>query len=277
MIIHGNAVDECTVGFLEALQADALICDPPYSAHVHNNAVSTRTDGAGPRQRDFGFDYLSDALRDCIAQCAGHVSGWSVLFSDLESTHLWRNAVTPHGARYIRELPWIRWSQPQISGDRPPTGAEAVLHFHRSENSLSWNGWGGLTHYDSRAMRGQYKHPTEKPLDLMLEIVSSFTSPGARVLDPCAGSGTTALACRLLGRECVAIEVDEDWARRASTREEAPLNERDEARAKEWIERVRAQVAPILSEPPGKNEQKAWERCARRKADADIVGKVVGL
>ena len=86
------------------------------------------------------------------------------------------------------------------------------------------------THAPRRALRGQDKHPTEKPLDLMLDLVSWFSDPGELVLDPCAGSGTTALACRLLGRSCLALERDEAWARRAASRAEGTLSDRDRVR-----------------------------------------------
>ena len=51
-------------------------------------------------------------------------------------------------------------------------------------------------------------HPTQKPLDLMQWLVSTYTNPGDKVLDPFAGSGTTGAACVALHREFVGIELD---------------------------------------------------------------------
>ena len=50
------------------------------------------------------------------------------------------------------------------------------------------------------------KHPCEKPLSLMRHIVEVSTRPGAVVLDSFIGSGTTAMACRELGRCCIGID-----------------------------------------------------------------------
>lgn len=52
------------------------------------------------------------------------------------------------------------------------------------------------------------RHPAEKPLDMMLDIVRASTREGARVLDAFAGSGTMTTACVDLGRDVVAIEMD---------------------------------------------------------------------
>lgn len=60
-------------------------------------------------------------------------------------------------------------------------------------------------------MRGKVAHPTVKPLDLMRWLVRLVTPPGGVVLDPFAGSGTTAEACAVEGLRCVAIEREADY------------------------------------------------------------------
>ncbi len=54
-------------------------------------------------------------------------------------------------------------------------------------------------------------HPTVKPLDLMRYLVRLVTPPGGTVLEPFAGSGTTAEACIIEGFRCVAIEITDDY------------------------------------------------------------------
>jgi hypothetical protein len=49
-------------------------------------------------------------------------------------------------------------------------------------------------------------HPTVKPLDLMRWLVRLVTPPGGTVLEPFAGSGTTAEACVIEGFRCIAVE-----------------------------------------------------------------------
>ncbi|MFD4406646.1 DNA-methyltransferase [Nocardia sp. NPDC058499] len=50
------------------------------------------------------------------------------------------------------------------------------------------------------------RHPTVKPIALMRWLVRLVTPPTGLVLDPFAGSGTTAEACALEGKRCIAIE-----------------------------------------------------------------------
>jgi site-specific DNA-methyltransferase (adenine-specific) len=53
-------------------------------------------------------------------------------------------------------------------------------------------------------------HATVKPLALMKYLLTLLSTPtGGLILDPFAGSGTTAVAAKLLGRPCIAIELEE--------------------------------------------------------------------
>jgi len=61
------------------------------------------------------------------------------------------------------------------------------------------------------AMSGKVAHPTVKPLDLMRWLVRLVTPPSGTVLEPFAGSGTTAEACILEGFKCIAIEREVDY------------------------------------------------------------------
>lgn len=51
-------------------------------------------------------------------------------------------------------------------------------------------------------------HPTQKPLRLLKGLIELTTRPGHLVLDPFAGSGSTAVAAKETGRRFVAIERD---------------------------------------------------------------------
>lgn len=255
-----------------------LIVDPPYSVHVHDNAASMGVAGA-PVARDLGFEALRDPLRRKIAEAAAYVRRWSLIFTDQESTHLWREAAEVAGAEYIRTMPWIRWSQPQLSGDRPPTGAESVVVFHRQEIGAkggrhpvkkTWTGPGGLTHFEERALRGLNKHPTQKPVDLMLQMVSYFSAPGETVLDLTCGAGSTLVAAKLLGRAALGVEEDPKWVREAQRRLRV-LDERDAARAVEWCDRVEAEAGPAAAVPLTEENHNTIRRAEARLADARTV------
>lgn len=62
-----------------------------------------------------------------------------------------------------------------------------------------------------RPRDGATAHPTVKPLDLMRWLVRLVTPPAGTVLEPFAGSGTTAEACVIEGFKCIAIEREADY------------------------------------------------------------------
>ena len=53
-------------------------------------------------------------------------------------------------------------------------------------------------------------HPTQKPVALMEYLIKTYSNPGDRVLDFCAGSATTLLAASNLGRGSIGIDADPD-------------------------------------------------------------------
>lgn len=55
------------------------------------------------------------------------------------------------------------------------------------------------------------RHPNEKPVALLRELIESSTRIGDTVLDPFGGSGSTAVAAVLGGRKAVLCEVDDRW------------------------------------------------------------------
>jgi site-specific DNA-methyltransferase (adenine-specific) len=59
-------------------------------------------------------------------------------------------------------------------------------------------------------------HPSPKPLDAMRWFVARL--PGQTILDPFAGSGTTLVAAKQLGRKAIGIEVNEQYAEIAARR-----------------------------------------------------------
>ena len=61
-------------------------------------------------------------------------------------------------------------------------------------------------------------HPTQKPLELIERLIRVSSRPGDLVLDPFMRSGTTAVASKNLGRNCVGFEVDEDYLHKANER-----------------------------------------------------------
>ncbi len=245
---------------------DVMITDPPFSKHVHDSATS-QSKGGGTRKRDLGFDYLKPRDRHALANWSQAVKRWSVVYSDVESVNWMRISCEAVGAEYVRTVPWVRWSMPQLSGDRPPQGFEALLVCHRQHVGPKggrrplgkhWNGPGNLTALEHSCLRGDDKNKAEKPLDQALDLVSWFTDPGETVFDPYAGRATIGLACRLLGRGYMGFEIRAREYNQAKRRLAAPLSPRDVER----VERYLTAGYEPQSEPEGPAVRRAKVRAA---------------
>lgn len=70
--------------------------------------------------------------------------------------------------------------------------------------------FGVLSEIRGRARVGNF-HCTVKPTELMKWLVKLVTPEGGVVLDPFAGSGTTLVACKMLGRDCIGIEREPEY------------------------------------------------------------------
>ncbi|RLC37005.1 site-specific DNA-methyltransferase [candidate division Kazan bacterium] len=62
------------------------------------------------------------------------------------------------------------------------------------------------------------KHPTEKPVELIKKFIEMSSKEKDIVLDPFIGSGTTAVACRQLGRHYIGYEINKEYCEIAKQR-----------------------------------------------------------
>ena len=62
------------------------------------------------------------------------------------------------------------------------------------------------------------EHPTQKPVNLMKHLIKIHSKPHDTILDPFLGSGTTAVACKELGRNFIGIEISEKYCQIAERR-----------------------------------------------------------
>ena len=69
----------------------------------------------------------------------------------------------------------------------------------------------GFYNYPLCHGKERYDHPTQKPLNLIKDLIEKHSNEGDLVLDSFAGTGTTAHAAFLLNREFIVIEKEEKY------------------------------------------------------------------
>ena len=73
--------------------------------------------------------------------------------------------------------------------------------------------------FNYSAIPGQFlKHPNEKPLNILSEIISHCTFEGAVILDPFAGVGSTLVAAKKLERRYIGVEREHKYYKIAEGR-----------------------------------------------------------
>lgn len=216
-------------------QADCVITDPPYGQHVYDRLSMPNTkEGSGtPSRIKLGPAYqknngprmaqlargdigsIENSLELVAVEIGRLAKRWGVVFSDLETVHIWRQQLEQAGLRYVRTGAWVKPdAMPQFSGDRPAVGFEPCTIVH-AQGPMHWNGGGRKAVWTHNGVKGSAldrpDHPCPKPLPLMLELLSLFSDPGETVLDPYMGSGTTGAAALMLGRKFVGVEIDHHY------------------------------------------------------------------
>lgn len=215
-LILGDSLDPVTgLASLPNKSVQHVFSDPPYSAHVHAKSVrgsSARRKISAPRA--LGFDFLTRIRLGLTArQFARVATRWVHVFSDIESCHLWREALDGQGdLEFIRSSGWHKLaSTPQFTGDRPAHAFEVITGCH-PRGRKSWNGGGKHGWYHVPILQdrpGERRvHSTQKPLDLMRQLLADYVIPGELVVDAFGGSMTTGVAALEIGARFIGWEAD---------------------------------------------------------------------
>ncbi|MDP9477015.1 MAG: site-specific DNA-methyltransferase [Actinomycetota bacterium] len=218
-IYHGDALEVMRV--MDTGSLDALVCDPPYCAGSVSEAQRTRAAGQGLRSdtlRRFGWfvgDNMGTAglawlLRSMALETLRVVkpSGSLLVFCDWRMQATLQPAIESAGLRYQGLIVWDKEHMGLGAGFR--NRHELILHFTLGAPEYHNKGTPNVLRC-KRVGRGERKHQTQKPVDLMRQLIRVVAPSGGVVLDPFAGSMSTGLACKEEGRRFVGIERDPQY------------------------------------------------------------------
>ena len=72
--------------------------------------------------------------------------------------------------------------------------------------------WNGTFRAGTHKLNGKTRyHPTQKPVELHMEILRDFSQEWDVILDCFGGSGTTLFACEMTGRKCLMMEISPEY------------------------------------------------------------------
>lgn len=201
-------------------KVDAIITDIPYQISVDNN-FKTMKDRTGRNGIDFGewdkeFDCSSLGIFSKILKSNGSI----VLFHSFEQYADVKKTFEDNGLECKDRIIWEKTNPMPRNRDRRyisncEMGSWYVMKkakwtFNRQDEKYQKM----IFRYPSESGGGFKRyHPTQKNLELMKEIVAIHTNENDIVFDPFAGSGSTGVACKLLNRNFIGCEIDENYAK----------------------------------------------------------------
>lgn len=189
---------------------DLVVTDPPYGMEFRSGArlesfEPIANDGNNPEDKAVVFEVIRHAVRMVGQNRHIYVFGPQSLLDG-------------HKVSAVADLVWDKATSGMGNLIAPWGPAHEPLSF-----ATSMFRHGGKTGNDNLPVRlrkgsvlrfprktgRKVRHPAEKPIPLLRELIESSSRQGELVLDPFCGSGSTAVAAILSGRRALTVELTE--------------------------------------------------------------------
>jgi DNA modification methylase len=214
--------------FAKLLGADKAhmgFTDPPYNVPIKGHVTRSKT----TRQHDFPMgkgEFSSAGHQNFLQTVLGHVvscsedgsihfvcSDWrhareqlaagDIVFTELKNICVWNKSNAGMGSLYRSQHEFVFVYK---LGTAPHVNNVALGRYGRNRTNV-WN------YVSQSALGGTSKsklslHPTVKPVAMVADAIRDCSNPGAIILDPFGGAGTTLIAAEKTGRRARLIELD---------------------------------------------------------------------
>ena len=205
-VINGNCIEEMMK--MQAGSVDLILTDPPYGIDIGN----AQTFGRTSEQKTYEdsdhttFDMLDKCIKEMyrVLKDDRHM----YMFFAIDKYEPLIKLLVKHGFQ-VHHIPLI-WEKG--SGSYPSQSTtfvhsyEPFLHISKGQRKL--NGTPRDVFPIKRVPPNAKIHPSDKPTELLRDLINFSTLPGEVVLDCFGGSGSTAIASRETNRKSIVIEMD---------------------------------------------------------------------
>jgi len=236
-IMCGDATNpEHVKTLMDGQQADVVFTDPPYNVNYKGRGQKTSNGIANDNMGDSAFgEFLEKVFknyREAIKSGAGlyvfHSSSSQAQFEyaiekagiDIKNQLIWNKpaAALGWGDYRWKHEPFfycaIKGQKVQFYGDRKHS---TIWDFQKTDAQLfAWaqkmkraEEQGQTTVWSmARDKVGEYVHPTQKPVELIVHALRNSSKSGDLVVDLFLGSGSTLIAAEKTERACFGLELD---------------------------------------------------------------------
>ncbi len=252
-IIHD---DFLTTNLIEKNSIDLIVTSPPYNVDIHYN--SFQDDIPYETYLEFTVQWLRKAYslvksdgRMCLNipldKSKGRKgAGFQSVYADITniakevgwkyfSTIIWNEG------NISRRTAWGSWLSARAPYVIAPV--EVIIIFYKERWQKIKKGESDITKHEfmewtnglwtfSGESKKKVGHPAPFPVELPRRCIKLFSFVGDTVLDPFMGSGSTLIACALLNRKGIGVDIDENYCGLAKNRliNEAEMNQKNYGR-----------------------------------------------
>lgn len=121
---------------------------------------------------------------------------------------------------YIKNLIWVKDNK--IMGQTYMSQFEYIIMIRKGKHKRINNcGTSDVLNIPNKKLKDENNktiHDTEKPVDLMKILIENSSNEGDIVLDPFMGIGSTCVASKILNRQYIGFELDENYYSVANNR-----------------------------------------------------------
>lgn len=242
LVVGDSSRNETMKRLMRNHKADMVFTDPPYGVSYtggkrEDDPVWEPIEGDDKRGSD-----LKEFLQPHFNQLYEWTSERPAVYISLDGTMQWifRPALEEAGFQVLQQLIWkkgmvISWAHYNynhepifyVAKDKTPR-----WYSHRGEETIRQLRDQNVEDMDrdeliefieeihsratiqeiSKGDTGEYKHPTQKPVELPFQFILNSSAEGDVVLDPFGGSGSTMIAAEQADRHCYMAELEPTYA-----------------------------------------------------------------
>lgn len=183
---------------------DLIVADPPYGIGEAAGKNKKRTGGLA-QAKDYGLSDWDNQIPSAeIFTEMFRVSKNQIIFGG------------NYFVEYLTNSPcWIVWDK--NNGDNDFADCELAWTSFKSAVRRKLYTWNGMLQHDMKNKELRY-HPTQKPTAVIRWLLDRYSKPTDLIYDPFMGSGTTARACKDLGRNYIGSEISKEYCEVAERR-----------------------------------------------------------
>jgi DNA modification methylase len=185
-------------------RADLIMADPPYNVCYQSGAAA----GSRPILNDDLGEQFGRFLADVCGVMMAVAAGAIYIFMSSSELHTLYEAFTTAGGHWSTFLIWGKDTF-TLGRSNYQRQYEPILYGWKEGSPHYWCGArdvGDLWLVDRQRVNDL--HPTMKPVELVERAVRYSSRPGAVVLDPFGGAGSTLIACQKTGRRARIVELE---------------------------------------------------------------------